>query len=362
MKLLKYFQVKQVKGRKVIYSLMFMLGLTLISPSGPASASSTINLGSAGKFQILAGSVITLGVGVLGAEPEFDGVSSSAVADLQLAIASASSLSGTTGTADLGSHTYTPGVYLSPGGAAFAVTGDVILDGMGNTNSEFIFYTPAAMNTTAGIKITLINGAQTRNIYWIAGGAITLGASNSISGIFMSSAAITTGAVNTFTGCLLSAAAVTVGAGSVFNPCPLTEAPLPTGSLTISVPEAYSLPESSPGSAVSANIGQIKVVDTRAGGAETTWIADVSSTDLVDNGGHVISAAAIKYLVKDLLNSGGVTTLGALESPMNATFHAVTASGISGSNSTTWNAQISVLVPIGQAIGSYSGILTHSVY
>lgn len=361
MKKNELFQSRKSRGNNLVIAMALMIALTLISPAGPVSASSTINLGSAGKFQVLAGSAITLGGGVIGAEPEFDVVSSSAVADLQLAIASASTLSGTTGTADLGSHTYTPGVYLSPGGAAFAMTGDVILDGMGNANSEFIFYTPAAINTTAGIKITLTNGAHTRNIYWIAGGAITLGANNSISGIFMSSAAITTGAVNTFTGCLLSAATVTVGAGSVFNPCPLT-APPPTCSLSISTPDLFSLGEITAGETHFVTMPSVEVTETCEGGAHTPWSVSVSTSDFEDSYGHVIGKSAIKYLVKDLVSTGGITTEIAPESALGSSILAVVAINPTGSNTANWSAKISVIVPIGQAEGLYSGTLIHSIY
>lgn len=356
-----YLPNQQPVGSKLVFVVIFILVLNMFSLASPVSATSTINLASAGKFQILAGSVITLAGGVIGAEPEFDVVSSSAVADLQLAIASASTLSGTTGTADLGSLTYAPGVYLSPGGAAFAMTGDVILDGMGNANSEFIFYTPAAINTTAGIKITLTNGAQTRNIYWIAGGAITLGASNSISGIFMSSAAITTGAVNTFTGCLLSAAAVTVGAGSVFNPCPLT-APPPTCSLSISTPDLFSLGEITAGETHFVTMPSVEVTETCEGGAHTPWSVSVSTSDFEDSSGHVIGKSVIKYLVKNFVSTGGITTEIAPESALVSPVVQVTAINPSGSNTAKWSAKISVTVPIGQAEGLYSGTLIHSIY
>jgi len=60
--------------------------------------------------------------------------------------------------------------------------------------------------------------SQAKNIYWVAGGAITTGASDILYGTFMSNAAITTGASTILTGRLLGAAAVTVGASSSFLP------------------------------------------------------------------------------------------------------------------------------------------------
>lgn len=361
MRKMAYLQNWQPVGINLIFIVSLVLAINVFSPSTAVSASPQINLGSAGKFQILSGSVITLGGGVIGAEPEFDVVSTSAVADLQLAIASVSSFSGTTGTADLGSLTYGPGVYLSPGGAAFAMTGDVILDGRGELDPIFIFYTPAAMNTTAGVTITLTNGAQTRNVYWVVGGAITTGASSNLSGIFMSNAAITTGASNTFTGCILGVGAITVGAANVFNPCPLTSVP-PTCSLSISAPEGYSLPESGAGYTAIADIGSVTVTQTCANGGKAIWSTSVSSTDLEDGQGNVINKAAITYLAKDLLATGGITTQIAPETSFETPILAVKATELNGSNTASWKAQIKVFIPIGQAIGSYSGTLTHSVY
>jgi len=194
--------------------------------SCPALANLQINLNRAASYQILAGAALTFGATVTGAQTataNVIGVNGDAVADMSAAIAGIAALGGTTGTADLGGLTYKSGVYLSPAGAAIAVTGDVILDG-GNTDGQinpcsyFIFYTPAALNTTAGIKVSLINGADAKNIYWVAGGAITTGASDILFGTFMSNAAITTGASTTLHGRLLGAAAVTVGASSIFLP------------------------------------------------------------------------------------------------------------------------------------------------
>jgi len=187
------------------------------------TCSAPIDLGAASSYKILAGAALTFGATVTGAgtstETSKIGVNGDAVAGMSAAIAYISNIAkcpGTTGTADLGGLTYKPGVYLSPAGAAIAVTGDVTLDGGGDRTSVFIFYTPAAMNTTAGIKVTLKCGAQAKNVYWVAGGAITTGASDILFGTFMSNAAITTGASTNLTGRLLGAAAVTIGASSIF--------------------------------------------------------------------------------------------------------------------------------------------------
>jgi len=209
-----------IVGSAVVLSLL--PGIASANPSFLCPAS--IQLNRAVNYQILAGAALTFGATVTGAspsDPTKNGVNGGAVADMSAAIAGIAALPGTTGTADLGGLFYKSGVYLSPAGAAIAVTGDVWLDGEktgGDSDACFIFYTPAALNTTAGITVHLTNGAQAKNIYWVAGGAITTGASDILSGTFMSNAAITTGASTILTGRLLGAAAVTVGASSSFLP------------------------------------------------------------------------------------------------------------------------------------------------
>ena len=330
-----------------------------VSPSLVAQAASPINLGSARNYQILAGTVITVGAGSSGLDPVANGVSASAVADLAAAISAAAGLSGTTVSADLGGATYTKGVYLSPGGAAFAMTGNVILSGTG----PFIFYTPAAFNITAGV-VSFLNGASAKDVYWIAGGAITIGASSTLEGIFMSSAAITSGASDTFTGCLLAVAAVTIGASNIFNPCPLNEAMAPTGSLFISAPVNCAIPDASAGGASTAETGDIIVTDSRTGYGATTWYVTVTASGLSNSNNHVIPPASIAYSVIGLSNTGGISTISTNLASLSATTNStiVAATGAGALNSSTWRAQLKISIPSGQPIGVYTGIITHSVF
>jgi len=323
-----------------------------------AQAASPITLGSAGNYQILAGTVITVGAGSSGIDPAADGVSAFAVADLAAAISAAAGLSGTTVNADLGGATYTKGVYLSPGGAAFAMTGNVILSGSG----PFIFFTPAGFNITASV-VTLLNGASARDIYWIAGGAITIGASSTLHGIFMSSAAITTGASNTFTGCLLAAAAVTIGASNIFNPCPLTAAVVPSGTLSISAPSNCVIPDVSAGGISTALTGDITVTDSRSGFGATSWDVSVTASGLLNLNNDEISPGYIGYSVIGLSKTGGITTISTNFQSLSATTNStiVTTTGAGALNSATWGAQLKISVPTNQPNGAYAGTITHSV-
>jgi hypothetical protein len=338
-----------------------LLTLTTDLVLTPANATSPIDLASAANYQILSGTALTVGTGTIGLAPQFDGVSASAVVDLQAAIASAASLSATEIEADLGENTFTPGIYKAIGGAAFAMTGNVILNGQGKTDPIFLFFTPAAMNTTAG-AMTFLNGAQPKDVYWAIGGAITTGAGGKLVGTFMSSAAITIGAGSTVSGCLLAVAAVTIGAANIFIGCSQSDALSPTGALSISVPTIFQIPDSRDGISATGELGAVTVTDSRSGSSATSWSVTVEATSLTDGLGNTIPPTAISYLVGHLQIVGAVASMVASRSPLFPSLPALSVSGSGGVNSANWLAQVIVTIPPGQAAGSYAGTLTHSVF
>ncbi|KAI9718702.1 MAG: hypothetical protein M1812_003876 [Candelaria pacifica] len=98
---------------------------------------------------------------------------------------------------DLGGRTLTPGVYrFSSSGA---LTGRLTLDGQGNANSVFVIQTGSTLTTAINSAVTLINGAQTCNIFFQIGSSATLGLNSIIYGNILAqqSIAVTAGtAVN----------------------------------------------------------------------------------------------------------------------------------------------------------------------
>jgi hypothetical protein len=350
---------KRIKPWLLAIALTSVISLIALSP---VSGASPLNLGIAGKYQILAGTALTVGAGAVGIEPQFDGISMPAVADLQAAIAGAGALNATPVAADLGGNTFGPGIYSALGGAAFAMTGNVVLDGRGEIDPIFLFFTPAAMNTTADVVISLINGAQPKDIYWVVGGAITTGASGVLAGTFMSSAAITTGASNILSGCLLSAAAVTIGAVNTFTGCSQSDVVVPTGALSISVPTSYQIPDSIDGITASGFLGTVTVADSRSGGSAISWIVSVSSTPFTNQTGDLIPASSIAYSITQLQTTGGIVPTTTNRESLTSSLPILSVNGAGGVNSATWLAQIVVTIPLNQAAGSYSGTLTHSVY
>jgi hypothetical protein len=118
---------------------------------------------------------------------------------------------------DLAGRILKPGHYhfneaISLGGSTQHLT----LDADYNSNAVFLFTGDAAMNTSAGRRIILINLADSNRVFWKIDGAITAGANTVLRGIFMTKAAITLGANTETHGALLSLdAAVTIDSGIV---------------------------------------------------------------------------------------------------------------------------------------------------
>jgi hypothetical protein len=104
-----------------------------------------------------------------------------------------------------GGDTLVPGVYTNTG--ATTANGTLTLDGGGNLNSEFVFRSGGAFSTGAAFNLVLINGASPCHVYWVAEGAIALGAGTTIQGTFIANnVAITVGSLSQITGNLLSTA------------------------------------------------------------------------------------------------------------------------------------------------------------
>ena len=115
----------------------------------------------------------------------------------------------------LGGLTITPGVYNMPD--ATSLSGDVTLDGMGQTNPLFIFKIGGAFTTTAPYQVLVTNGASLNNVYWRMGGAVTLasGSTSVFRGIII---VLSAGAIHLGNGATLLGKALTqAGAMSLDN-------------------------------------------------------------------------------------------------------------------------------------------------
>jgi hypothetical protein len=137
------------------------------------------------------------------------------------------------------------------------------------------------------------------------------------------------------------------------------------GALSISVPTDAGLlgtrTNSVGGGTISGALGQVQVSDARSAAAGAGWVASVISSAFTPLAGPAIAASAVSY------SAGAITKVGTAtytaNDPVNLTgvSPAVTATGITGDNSATWNPTITVAVPGGMAATSYFATITHSV-
>jgi hypothetical protein len=95
---------------------------------------------------------------------------------------------------ELGGTTQTPGVYDSAAGT-FGITGTLTLDAQGDPNAVFIFKAASTLTTASASNVSLVNGAQASNVFWLVGSSATLGTSSTLQGsiLALTSITVTTG-------------------------------------------------------------------------------------------------------------------------------------------------------------------------
>jgi hypothetical protein len=140
------------------------------------------------------------------------------------------------------------------------------------------------------------------------------------------------------------------------------------GALAISVPtDAGNLGTRANtvlGGPISGALGVVQVSDARGAAAGSGWIVSVISTAFTRTSpvaGPAIAASAVSYVAGTITQVGTATYVA--NDPLNLTgvTPAVTATGITGDNSASWNPTISVAIPGGSPPGVYSATITHSL-
>ena len=215
------------------FAVAAVLGLAVILSNSEAGAQTT--LGTAADFGVLAGSTVTNtgpsviqgdvgvspGSAVVGFPPGStptgtihagDAVAAQAQSDLTIAY---NDLMGRpfdvdlTGQ-DLGGKVLIPGVYAFSSSAQ--LTGLLVLDGQGNSASEFVFQIGSTLTTASNSRVLLINGANGNNVYWAVGSSATLGTNTAFTGniVALTSITLNTGATITCGRALARNAAVTL--------------------------------------------------------------------------------------------------------------------------------------------------------
>lgn len=220
----------------LVLVIAFVVGLGVI-----VKAATTVNLGTADSFSVLAGSSIVdtnvsnIISGDVGLSPgtDFGVLTTGEVAGTIYAV-DATGPDGATGnnpalvngakidrttafnsitgqpttaviSADLGGQTLAPGVYDDNDAPdSLSITGVLTLDGQGDPNAVFVFKTGSTLTTAAGSEVSLINGAQACNVFWQIGSSATLGTNSIFKGTILADIAITDNGGSTIEGRLLA--------------------------------------------------------------------------------------------------------------------------------------------------------------
>jgi hypothetical protein len=223
----------------LICSTILLMGV--VGPPSASAATPPISLGTAAHFAVLAGATVTNtgpttingdlglspGTAVTGFPPGLlngtlhaaDPIALQAKTDLGTAYDAAAALPSTaTVPVELGGTTKTPGVYDSAAGT-FGITGTLTLDAQGDPDAVFIFKTASTLITASTSGVTLINGAQSANVFWQVGSSATLGTYSTLRGTVMALASITVTTGVTVDGRTLArTAAVTLDTNTITSP------------------------------------------------------------------------------------------------------------------------------------------------
>jgi hypothetical protein len=232
-----HYMKKFNKVSAVILTLVFTLGL-----AGFTKAATTVSLGAASSFAILAGTGITIGGAVntsaitgdigsyanttinglgnavlVGTNHAGDAVTQSAKTDWTTAYTAASQTPSTNlpaGDNQLGSQILAPGVYDFGSASSANLNGTLTLDGQGNPNAVFIFKASSTLVTAGASTVSLINGAQACNVFWQVGSSATLGAASTFKGTILASVSATLGTTANVEGSVLASTGAVVLNGS----------------------------------------------------------------------------------------------------------------------------------------------------
>ncbi|MET3860703.1 hypothetical protein ABIE38_001625 [Dietzia sp. 2505] len=226
-----------------------------------ASAQTSINLGTAGSYAVIAGAQITntgpstingdiglspgtaiTGMGaatVTGTTNATNAAAQQAQADLTIAYNQAESQppSDTANYSQIGDlpAPLTSGTYNAT--SSMNLTGTVTLDGENDPNAVFIFQAGSTLVTGSDSTVSLINGANPCNVFWQVGSSATLGVGTNFVGTVMTLADITANTGATVQGRLLAqtAGAVTLDTNTI-NITPCGEPTVPTTTPTTTEP------------------------------------------------------------------------------------------------------------------------------
>jgi hypothetical protein len=227
--------------------------LAMTSDSNAGSTLAIVNLGVAGNFAILSKSGITdvyksditgdvgtspiTGAALLLSCSEVAGtiytvdaagplpcrvtdatLLTTAVLDMQAAYSDAAGRTNpdflNLGAGDIGGKTLAPGLYKWT--STVAIPTDVTI--AGGPNDIWIFQIEGTLTMSSGVNITLSGGAQAKNIFWVASGAVTFGTTSHFEGNILGATGINLQTGASINGRMLAQTAVTLQMNTVVAP------------------------------------------------------------------------------------------------------------------------------------------------
>jgi type VI secretion system secreted protein VgrG len=229
-----------MKSRALRLLVLSSLLLLLLAVSAFATS---VNLGTAGSYAVLAGSTVTntgssvltgdLGVwpgtAVTGFFPPGivtggtihagDAAAAQAQNDLTTAYNAAAGLSrtGTLTGQNLGGLTLTPGVYFFASSAQ--LTGTLVLEGL--PGAQFVFQIGSTLTTASNSSVIFSNSLADPNVFWQVGSSATLGTTTAFQGNILALTSITldTGATIGCGSALARNGAVTLDSNAIGGGC-----------------------------------------------------------------------------------------------------------------------------------------------
>lgn len=268
-----------MKTTKILKSLMMTTVLTLLviyTLTTPvfAAYTTTVNLGNASSFAVLAGSTVTntgpttlsgtagnnLGVSAgtevtgTGSFTMIDGVVYTGTAEnavnaqtaLTAAFTDASTRTPNTvlTVPELGGLTLVSGIYSA---TSLAITGTLTLDAENDPTSVFIFQTGSTLVTADNSNIVLANGADACNIFWVVASSATLGTGSILYGHVLAQESITATTGATIYGSLLARiGAVTLDTNTIVNNACTTPVVTPPVTPPVETPVETTTPSPLP--------------------------------------------------------------------------------------------------------------------
>jgi len=141
-----------------------------------------------------------------------------AVGDMQTAYTDAAGRSNpdfvNLGAGDIGGKTLTPGLYKWT--SAVIIPTNITISG--GPNDIFIFQVAGTLTVSSAVRFTLAGGAQAKNIFWQAAGAVTLGTTSHFEGNIIGKTGINMQTGASINGRMLAQTAVTLQMNTVTQP------------------------------------------------------------------------------------------------------------------------------------------------